>query len=350
VVGTDPNTDVAVVRVSANGAQLPASVLADSDELAVGDWVLALGNPLGLEFTVTAGVVSAMGRQTGVLRLSSAFALEAFIQTDAAINRGNSGGPLVDLQGRVVGINNSIESTTGFFAGAGFAIPINLAAKVARDLIRDGVVHRPRIGVALQDVNSADAELYKLSEISGAEIIQVSPDMPGAEAGLEMGDVVVSVDGKAVRTVAELQARIARLQPGERTTLGIVRYGTPLERVVRLGEFEPAPVVAAARPARRGKELLGFTYGEVSQQRAGPFPDGGVEISSVDPFGPLPENNLFVRGPTTRPRIVSINGQQVRTVEDMDRIATQLRPGQLVSLIVRAGEGDAPLIYNYRAR
>jgi serine protease Do len=349
-VGSDPNTDVAVVRVRAeNGAQLPASVLADSDELAVGDWVLALGNPLGLEFTVTAGVVSAMGRQTGVLRLSSAFALEAFIQTDAAINRGNSGGPLVDLQGRVVGINNSIESQTGFFAGAGFAIPINLAAKVARDLIRDGVVHRPRIGVALQDVNSADAELYKLSAISGAEIIQVTRDMPGAAAGLEMGDVVVSVDGKSVRTVAELQARIARLQPGEKTTLGIIRYGAAREAVVQLGEFEPAPVVAAARPARRGKELLGFTYDVVSQRRAGPFPDGGVEITSVDPFGPLPENNLFVRGPA-RPRIVSINGQQVRTVEDIDRVATQLRPGQVVSLIVRAGDGDAPLIYNYRAR
>ncbi len=346
VIGADRNTDVAVVRVDAPSSSLPSSQLADSDALYVGDWVLALGNPLGLEFTVTAGVVSALGRQTGILLNSENTQLEAFIQTDAAINPGNSGGPLVDLRGRVVGVNTAIQSRTGFFSGAGFAIPINLAAKVARDLIRDGVVHRPRIGVALQDVNSADAEVYKLSAISGAEISQVQPGLPGEAAGLRMGDVVVAVDGAPVRTVTELQARIARMQPGDRPTLSIIRYGEPLEISVRLAEFEGGERVASARlPARRGKELLGFTYDDLTSRRAGPFGDPGVVTAAIDPYGPL--GDQLARAGS---RVISVNGQPIRGIEDLDRVAESLRPGQVVSLVLRHGPDDPPMVYNYRAR
>ena len=345
IVGSDSDTDVAVIRVDAEDLELPTSLLADSDELAVGDWVLALGNPLGLQFTVTAGVVSALGRQTGILASQGTTALESFIQTDAAINPGNSGGPLVDLHGRVVGINTAIQTRTGYFTGAGFAIPINLAAKVAGDLINDGVVHRPRIGVALQDVNGADAELYGLTEISGAEIVQVTPGQPGADAGLEMGDVVVTVDGAAVRTVAELQDRIARLQPGDVTTLGIIRYGTPLETAIRLGEFEAGERVASVeRPERSGADLLGFSYDAVSDRRVGPFSDGAVEITGIDPYGPLFE--VGVRGPQ---RIVSVNGTVIREPSDLDRIAQDLRPGQIISLVLTT-RTSPPTIHNYRAR
>jgi S1-C subfamily serine protease len=157
------------------------------------------------------------------------------------------------------------------------------------------------------------------------------------------------VDGAPVRTVAELQARIARLQPGDETTLGVIRYGTPMERTVQLAEFEPVRVAVSAPPSRQGKDLLGFTYEAISQLRAGPFADGGVQITSVDPFGPLPENNLIVRGPG-RVRVVSVNGQPVRTTEDLDRVASDLEPGALISLVVMAADQDAPQIYNYWAR
>src|SRR5690606_25721911 len=154
IVGTDPNTDVAVIRLEgAEGESFPVSQFGNSDALKVGDWVLALGNPLGLDFTVTAGIVSAKNRSINILQNEMNTQLEAFIQTDAAINRGNSGGPMVDLLGRVVGINTAIESGTGFFAGAGFAIPINLARKVGGDLIEYGVVHRPRLGIQITAVD-----------------------------------------------------------------------------------------------------------------------------------------------------------------------------------------------------
>lgn len=348
IVGTDPNTDVAVARIDIRDGQLPAALLGDSDQLAVGDWVIALGNPLGLEFTVTAGVVSAKGRSTGILRNASNTQLESFIQTDAAINPGNSGGPLVDLQGRVIGINTAIQTQTGYFSGAGFAIPINLAAKVASDLIRDGVVRRPRIGVALQDVNAADAEVYSLSDISGAEIVSVTPGDAGEKAGLRMGDVVVSVEDTPIRTVTELQSFIARFQPGDVVELGLIRYGEPFVAQVRLGEFEAAQRVAVAEPRQReGPDLLGFTYEAMSQRRAGPFPDGGVLISGIDRHGPLFEAGLFGGSSV---RIVSLNGESIVTVEDMDRIAAGLRPGRTVSLVVQMTPDAAPTIYNYRAR
>jgi serine protease Do len=348
IVGRDPNTDVAVARIDNQEGRLPAALLGDSDQLAVGDWVIALGNPLGLEFTVTAGVVSAKGRSTGILRNASNTQLESFIQTDAAINPGNSGGPLVDLHGRVIGINTAIETRTGFFSGAGFAIPINLAAKVASDLIRDGVVRRPRIGVALQDVNAADAEVYGLSEISGAEIVSVTSGDAGEKAGLRMGDVVVSVEDTPIRTVTELQSFIARFHPGDVVQLGVIRYGEPFVAQVRLGEFEAAQRVAVAEPRQReGPDLLGFTYEAISQRRAGPFADGGVLISGIDRHGPLFEAGLFGGASV---RIVSLNGQSIATVEDMDRIAAGLRPGRTVSLVVQMTPDAAPTIYNYRAR
>ena len=150
VVGADPSTDIAVIKIDAD--DLPVARLATDDGVQVGEWVLALGNPLGLDFTVTAGIVSAKSRRIDIIENDKGEALEGFIQTDAAINPGNSGGPLVDLLGRVVGINSAIQSPTGYFAGAGFAIPIDLARKVAGDLIKYGVVHRPRLGVLVAAV------------------------------------------------------------------------------------------------------------------------------------------------------------------------------------------------------
>lgn len=354
VVGADPNTDVAVIRINARqGESFPVSQFGDSDALRVGDWVLALGNPLGLDFTVTAGIVSAKNRNINILRNDSNTQLEAFIQTDAAINRGNSGGPMVDLLGRVVGINTAIESGTGYFAGAGFAIPINLARKVANDLIEYGVVHRPRLGIQITEVNAADAEVYKLPRVSGAVIsTPPEPGTPAAEAGLEMGDVIVSINGEEVRTVSELQAKVARMRPGDVVEVGVIRYGSRLTRRVKLGEFEQV----TARQARASDEpsaemRLGFRAMPAPPEAAALAGERGeryVAIGEVDPYGPLGGVFRVGRG-DVGPIILKLNGQDVRTVADVQRIARSVKSGDVVSMVYLNPNGQ-PTILNYRVR
>ena len=354
VVGADPNSDVAVIRIE--GAEsLPVSAFGDSDALKVGDWVLALGNPLGLDFTVTAGIVSAKNRNIDILRNETNTQLEAFIQTDAAINRGNSGGPMVDLLGRVVGINSAIESPTGFFTGAGFAIPINLARKIGNDLIEYGVVHRPRLGIAISEVDAADADVYGLPRVSGAEISTMpEPGTPAAEAGLRMGDVIVSVDGDDIRTVSELQARIARMQPGETVQVGIIRYGERMTRSVELGRFD---AVAARQPEQSGRRegstnRLGFRVAPASREAAQLVNAPGnqfVAISEVDQSGPLATFLPRLRPGMQGPIVLKINGEDVRTPADVQRIARSVEPGDAVSLIYAGPQGQ-PTILNYRVR
>jgi serine protease Do len=352
VIAADRNTDVAVVRVEPERmGEIEPALFADSDSLRVGDWVLALGNPLDLSFTVTAGIVSAKGRDLQILRNNDGTQLEAFIQTDAAINPGNSGGPLVDLYGRVVGINTAIQSQTGYFGGAGFAIPINLARKVASDLIQFGVVHRPRLGVVIQDVSAADAEFYKLPSISGVEIASITPGLPAEKSGLQMGDVVVALDGATVSKVAELQDRIARLQPGSRVKLSVLRYGKSLDVSVELAQFELSKQ-EVAEPARTasGLALLGFVVEPARREGAsnlGVSLDNRVQIAAIDRFGPAFEANIFPGW-----LIVSLNGEEVETPQDVDRIAGQLKPGQVVSLVVLNPQSadPSPTIFNYRVR
>lgn len=354
-VGTDPNTDVAVIRIEgADAGSLPVSQFGDSDALKVGDWVLALGNPLGLDFTVTAGIVSAKNRNINILTNEAGTQLEAFIQTDAAINRGNSGGPMVDLLGRIVGINTAIESQTGFFAGAGFAIPINLARKVGNDLITYGVVHRPRLGIQITEVDAADAQVYKLPSVAGAEI-STPPERgtPAGDAGLQMGDVIVSIDGEPIRTVSELQARVARMRPGETVDVGVIRYGESLTRKVRLGEFER--VAARQPPASDGPNAemrLGFRAMPAPAERAELVNERGdtfVAIAEVDPTGPLGAGPFRIPRGGVGPVILKLNGQDVRTVADVQRIARSVKSGDVVSMIWVNEQGQ-PTILNYRVR
>jgi serine protease Do len=351
VIGSDADTDIAVLRIEpARGETLPVIELGDSDNLRVGDWVLALGNPLGLTFTATAGIVSAKGRSIGILAQASDTPLEAFIQTDAAINPGNSGGPLVDLNGRVVGINTAIQSPTGLWAGAGFAIPIALARKVAGDIVQYGTVHRPRLGVTIDDVNAADAEVYRLPAITGAEITSVAPGTPADRAGLQLGDVIVTIEGQAVHTVAELQARVARFQPGERIRVNYIRYGRALETTVELGEFESAqPRRTAQRPEREANPL-GFNVQPLPAQMAARMGLRGENIpvvSRVDPLGPAVRSNLR-QGHVIR----QFNGREVRNIRELERYAGAIRSGDVVSLIVlpAGAEGAVPMIVNYRAQ
>lgn len=218
VVGTDPKTDVAVVRIEAK--DLPAATLADSDKLRVGDVVFAIGNPLGVGQTTTMGIVSATGRSN--LRLLEQ-GYENFIQTDASINPGNSGGALVDAEGRLVGINTAIISTSRGNIGLGFAIPVNLAASVMRSLIETGSVSRGYLGVSMQELDPELAEAFGIAEGKGVIVSEVSPDSPAAKGGLRHGDVILSFGGKPVATVDAMKLAIAQTPPGEKVALRVIR-------------------------------------------------------------------------------------------------------------------------------
>ena len=351
VVGRDPNTDVAVLKIDARG--LPVSRLGDADPLEIGDWVLALGYPLDLGQTTTAGIVSAKGRSLGIMGRNGAEApLEHFIQTDAAINPGNSGGPLVDLQGRVIGVNSAIASPTGFYSGYGFAVPINLARRVAEDLMRDGRVHRPMIGVEIRDVSPADAEVFGLPSPDGA-VVAAEPRGPAAAAGLKLGDVIVAVEGKAVKNAGDLMETVMERRPGDRVTLDVVRYGDRRRVAVRLEEFanpraargraEPA-VENAAAPVESGR--LGIRAEPVTPEIArelGMERAAGVVISEVDPASPA--SGVLGRGMVVR----RFNGREVGTVQELRAASEAVRPGQVVSLQVRLPDGRETIV-NFRAR
>jgi serine protease Do len=351
VIGTDPSTDVAVIRVEPDRREtLPVIELGESDHLRVGDWVLALGNPFGLTFTATAGIVSAKGRNIGILSQVSNTALEAFIQTDAAINPGNSGGPLVDLNGRVVGINTAIESQTGSFSGAGFAIPIELARRVADDLVQHGVVHRPRLGISIEDVNAADAEVYKLPAVTGAEVTSVTPGTPADAAGLQLGDVIVAINDDPIHTVSDLQARVARYNPGDRVQVGFIRYGASMETSVQLGEFEVAREEQPRERQQRDRNPLGFNVAALPPQmvsQLGLRGDNIPVVSRVDPLSAAGRTRLR-RGQVIR----QFNGREIRTIRDLERAASSIRTGDVVSLIVLDASAPEPLptIINYRAQ
>ncbi len=221
VIGTDPSTDLALLQIKAK--DLPYIPLLNSDEIEVGEWVLAVGNPFNLNSTVTAGIVSAKGRNINILRDKSA--IESFIQTDAAINPGNSGGALVNLQGGLVGINTAIASPTGTYAGYGFAIPANIVAKVIGDLREYGMVQRGYLGIMIRSVDARLAEQKDLDVTEGVYVDSLMAESAAAEAGLKTGDVILNVDDHEVKSSAELQEIIGRKHPGDKVMLTIDRKG-----------------------------------------------------------------------------------------------------------------------------
>lgn len=234
IVGQDPSTDLAVLKI--DGKKLPSITIGNSDEVEVGEWVLAIGNPFGLRSTVTAGIVSALSREVQII--DDRMRVESFIQTDAAINRGNSGGALVNTSGELIGVNTAIASQSGNYQGYGFAVPSNLAAKVAKDIIEYGEVRRALLGVTIVSVNAERADELNMDEIHGVMITAVAPDGAADQAGLQSNDVILSVNGDKVNEANQLQQKVAVLSPGEVVDLRILRNGNERVKSVELGMLD----------------------------------------------------------------------------------------------------------------
>jgi serine protease Do len=344
VVGGDISTDIAVIKIDPRpGEVLPATPLGDSEAIRVGDWVLALGSPLGLDFTVTAGIVSATGRQISGN-------LESFIQTDAVINPGNSGGPLIDLFGRVVGVNSAIFGSDRF-VGYGFAVPVNLARRVMDDLLEHGYLRRPMIGASVRGVSAVDAEVYGLEEVRGALIAGVTPDGAAARGGLRAGDVVLMLNGQPVRDDTHLITSLADFQPGQRVTFSIARERRRENVAVELGEFpRPSMPIASQAPRPTGQpaeQALGFSVRNLAPrdaQRAGFAGEGGVIIEDVQRYSGAALAQI-------RPGMIvlAINGQRLRNAEQAQQIGRGIAAGSAVSLLIHHPELREEVI-NYRTR
>ena len=226
VIGKDPTTDLALVKISEKG--LPTIRYANSDRVNVGEWVLAVGNPFNLTSTVTAGIVSAKGRNINILR--GLYSIESFIQTDAVVNPGNSGGALVNMQGELVGINSAIMSESGGYEGYSFAIPSNLVKKIMADLREFGKVQRGVLGISIKDVNEEIAADFDLDDVKGVFISRGSEGGSADDAGIQMNDIIVSVNGTETATVPELQEQVARFRPGDSISLELIRYGKRIRK------------------------------------------------------------------------------------------------------------------------
>jgi Do/DeqQ family serine protease len=311
VIGRDPRTDIAVLRVKAT--DLPALTFADSDRSRVGDVVFAIGNPFSLGATVTQGIISATRRTNlGILGQGG---YEDFIQTDASINRGNSGGALVDAHGRLVGINTAIFTPSGGNIGIGFAIPANMARNIAESLVTQGRVPRGFLGVVPVDLDSDLAEAFGLDSNQGALIQEVSPGLPADEAGIQHGDIVRTINGRPVNSAAELRLMISQLFPGTTAQLGIVRDGEKMTIDVVLGDLEmvaggPGSTVPAARSPLPGIELAPVTEEFRDQFNIAEGVEGMV-VTEVANDSPL--RRVLAPGAV----IIEANGVRISNVEDL---------------------------------
>jgi serine protease Do len=346
IIGTDENTDLAVIKIEAGG--LPVMSLGNSDNAQVGQWVLAIGNPLGLNYTVTAGIVSALGRNIGVN--GGGYAIENFIQTDAAINPGNSGGALVDIYGQLVGINSAIKTNTGYYQGYGFAIPVNIVKSVTQELIKSGKVVRGYIGVQIQTVDETMAKGLGLDKSKGVLVQSVQKGGGGDEAGLVAGDVILSVDGKEVNAANELQVIINSKRPGDVAKLIIFRDGKTMDKDVTLkprqeDQKETSQVEKNEGVSNKGLNStsvkpLGLTVQDAPTSVKEKYSiSGGVVVTSVDKY-----SDAFLRGVQEGVVIVEANKQKVNNSNDLSSALNNKKSGDSVLLKVIDKSGTERII------
>lgn len=339
VIGTDPLTDLAIIQIEASG--LPAAYLGDSDNLKVGQWVMAIGNPLSLASTVTAGIVSAVGRSLNLIKES--YGIENFIQTDAAINPGNSGGALVDLSGSVVGINTAIATNgmSGSYIGYGFAIPINIAKAVASDLIANGKVSRGYIGVNISEVDAATANAVGLDKPKGIMIQGITKDGAASKEDIKIGDIILKVNDTQVNQPNELQGYIAKKRAGDEVKLTLFRDGKEIERYITLKAPDKDKSVDKVSSSSRsknennkpGKEVtldnIGMTVKNPTDQELNDFEsDHGVKISDVKRYGKAYHQNL-----SKNLLILEVDRKKVNSVSEFEEMINK-KKGKSVLLTI----------------
>ncbi len=336
VIGADNRSDVAVIKVEAT-APLPTVKIGDVSKLRVGEWVIAIGSPFGFANTVTAGIVSAKSREN----LTQDPNLDAvpFIQTDVAVNPGNSGGPLLNMRGEVIGINSQIFSRTGAFAGISFAIPIDYAFNVAEQIIKTGHVTRGRIGVGIQTVSRDVAESLGLPKAEGAVVGNIEADSPAAKAGLEVGDVITKIDGRPVDGSADLSRSIRGIHPGQQVNLTVWRNGKAREIPVTIAEFKDEEGQKVADNSKGKKDLaqtdkLGLAVRELTKdEKSALNVKNGVVVEASD--GAAAANNVDV-GVV----ILRVNNTEITSVKAFKDTVSKLDPGKPVSLLVKDENGQ----------
>jgi serine protease Do len=350
VVGTDPTTDLAVVKIEATG--LPVAALANSDDVSVGELVLAVGNPLGLESTVTTGIVSSLGRSINIfdeVRAKNAgYSIANFIQTDAAINPGNSGGGLFNAKGQVIGINAAIATRTGGFQGYGFAIPINLAKTVAADIIKSGHVNRGYIGVNIKAIDQTEAEALGLDVPRGVRVDNVVKGSAGEAAGLHEGDVILSVDGQETNESNQLQGLIALHHAGDNVTLKIWRDGKEIDKNVKLrprtdvaevdksednakGSVDAEPMKETATIDNIGVSIRNLNTSEKDKYDT----KGGVYITNVVPGSEAYDRGIGIIGKV----VTAVDQKPVKNVQEFEKVMNNCK-GRSIFVTVIDDKGD----------
>ncbi|HZV81406.1 MAG TPA: DegQ family serine endoprotease [Geobacteraceae bacterium] len=324
IVGVDPKTDIAVIKINAR-EPLPVAVLGDSDKLQVGQWAIAIGNPFGLDRTVTVGVVSATGRSNMGIET-----YENFIQTDASINPGNSGGPLLNVYGEVIGINTAIVAAG---QGIGFAIPVNMAKKIVDQLVKKGSVTRAWLGVAIQPVTEEIAASFGLKKPRGALISDVMAGSPAEKAGLRQGDILVTFDGKEVRDARQLQLAVGESAVGKQVTVEYYRDGRLEKGTVTLASGDSA-AAAKPRPTTSQEVWLGLVVDELPASRGGKG-QSGVQVTGVEPESPAAESGIQ-RGDV----ILSINQRRTASLKEYAAAMKEAERRGSAALLIRRGNSS----------
>ncbi|MEZ4934316.1 MAG: Do family serine endopeptidase [Saprospiraceae bacterium] len=334
VIGTDPSTDMALLQIKAK--DLRAVPMVNSDDVKVGEWVLAVGNPFNLNSTVTAGIVSAKARNINILKTQ--YAVESFIQTDAAINPGNSGGALVNLQGGLVGINTAIASPTGSYSGYGFAVPSNIVNKVVEDLLKYGVVQRGVLGVMIRSVDGNLAKDKDLSINAGAYVDSTMVNSAAGSAGIKPGDVILAVDGNEVTSSPELQELIARHSPGDKVDIKVNRKGTEKTYTVVLNNRD-GNTDAVTKEQKDALSMLGANFETLDSKTADRLDiAGGIKVKKLLP-GKLQRKTQMQEGFI----ITKVDGQQVTSTEELAKALKHKKGGVMLEGVYE----DLPGTYYY---
>ena len=332
LIGTDPTTDIAVLKIE--GTNFPALKIGDSESVKIGEWVLAVGNPFDLTSTVTAGIVSAKGRNINLLSSDPGreiFPIESFIQTDAAVNPGNSGGALVNVNGELVGINTAIASRTGSFTGYSFAVPSSIASKVAEDIIKYGQVQRAYIGVRIEPVTETLADDYNLPSVKGIHVSSLTENGAAFDAGINSGDVILEINAKSVNSVPQLQEQISKYRPGDEVNVTVWRNGAKKDIAVELRDNDGGTTLKNYEKSEL-TEILGAQFSDIStevQKKLGI--KGGAQILE------LTRGKLSYSGVKKGFIVTKLDGQDITSSEELENLLEKKTGGILLEGVYENG-------------